>query len=40
MPEQSCMHINCAEDMKKLHESNTLLPSDKLKISKHIMHNV
>jgi hypothetical protein len=40
MPEPSGMHINSAEDVKKLHESNTLLPSDKLKIRKQIMHNV
>jgi len=40
MPEPSGMHINSAEDVKKLHESNTLLPSDKLKIRKRIMHNV
>lgn len=40
LPEPSGMHINCAEDVKKLHESNTLLPSDRLKIRKRIMHNV
>jgi hypothetical protein len=40
LPEQSGMHIHTADDVKKLHESNTLLPSDKLKIRKRMMHNV
>ena len=40
LPEPSSMHINCADDIKKLHEANTLLPSDKLKLRKRIMHNV
>ena len=40
MEQPSGMHINSAEDVKKLHESNTLLPSDKLKIRKHLMKNL
>jgi hypothetical protein len=36
----SAMHINSVDDVKKLHESNTLLPSDKLKIRKHLMKNL
>jgi hypothetical protein len=40
LPQPSGMHIHTAEDVKKLHESNTLLPSDKLKIRKRMMHNV
>lgn len=40
LPQPSSMHINSADDIKKLHEANTLLPSDKLKLRKRIMHNV
>lgn len=40
MPEPSAMHIHSADDVKKLHESNTLLPSDRLKLRKKIMRNV
>jgi len=40
LPQPSSMHIHTADDVKKLHESNTLLPSDKLKIRKRMMHNV
>jgi hypothetical protein len=40
MPEPSGMHIHCADDIKKLHESQTLLPSDRLKLRKRIMHTV
>lgn len=40
LPEPSSMHINSADDIKKLHEANTLLPSDKLKLRKRVMHNV
>lgn len=40
MPEPSNMHINCADDIKKLHEANTLLPSDRLKLRKRFMHTV
>jgi hypothetical protein len=40
LPEPSSMHIHTADDVKKLHESNTLLPSDKLKIRKRMMHNM
>jgi hypothetical protein len=40
LPQPSGMHIHTADDVKKLHESNTLLPSDKLKIRKRLMHSV
>jgi hypothetical protein len=40
LQQPSGMHINSAEDVKKLHESNTLLPGDKLKIRKHLMQNL
>jgi hypothetical protein len=40
LPQPSGMHIHTADDVKKLHESNTLLPSDRLKIRKRMMHNV
>ena len=40
LPQPSGMHIHTADDVKKLHESNTLLPSDKLKLRKRLMHNV
>jgi len=40
LEQPSAMHINSVEDVKKLHESNTLLPSDKLKIRKLLMKNL
>jgi len=40
LEQPSAMHINSVEDVKKLHESNTLLPSDKLKIRKFLMKNL
>ncbi len=40
LQQPSGMHINSAEDVKKLHKCNTLLPGDKLKIRKHLMQNL
>ena len=40
LPQPSGMHIHTADDIKKLHESNVFLPSDRLKIRKRMMHNV
>lgn len=39
LQEPSGMHIQSADDVKKLHESNTLLPSDRLKLRKKFMQN-
>jgi len=39
LQEPSGMHIQSADDVKKLHESQTLLPSDRLKLRKRFMQN-
>jgi hypothetical protein len=36
----SSMSIESAEDVKSLHETNTLLPSDRLKLRKRMMQDV
>ena len=35
----SGLNIESADDIKSLHETNTLLPSDKLKLRKRLMQN-
>jgi len=40
LQEPSGMHIQSTDDVKKLHESNTLLPSDRLKLRKRFMQNM
>ena len=36
----SGINIESSDDIKSLHETNTLLPSDKLKLRKRLMQNV
>ena len=36
----SGINIESADDVKSLHETNTLLPSDRLKLRKRMMQNV
>ena len=40
LPQPSGMHISSADDVKKLSESQVLLPGDSLKIRKRLMNNV
>ena len=40
LPQPSGMHIQSADDIKKLSEAGTLLPGDSLKLRKGLMRNV